>query len=163
MLLIVLKSCFLLHYVSMLLMVLFKALWMTVLLKCAIQIYMPCPVFVIRGISFHEAFSSIAPVTEQPQSIVTPKPTEESDACIGLSPSFLNKSLGSSRQFCVFHENSLLFIKWIENWIENIVKTLTRLEIMIHIWSINFVLQTSSSKEGQLYSLYHQHNCFQLC
>ena len=90
MLLIVLKSCFLLHYVSMLLMVLFKALWMTVLLKCAIQIYMPCPVFVIRGISFHEAFSSIAPVTEQPQSIVTPKPTEESDACIGLSPSFLN-------------------------------------------------------------------------
>jgi len=26
------------------------------------------------------------------------------------------KSLGSSRQFCVFHENSLLFIKWIENW-----------------------------------------------
>jgi len=39
------------------------------------------------------------------------------------------KSLGSPRQFCVFHENSLLFIKWIAKRIENIVKRLTRLDV----------------------------------
>ena len=50
------------------------------------------------------------------------------------------KSLWSPRQFHVFHE--LLFIKWVAKWIENIVKTLTRLEIIIFIWNNNFVLQT---------------------
>jgi len=67
------------------------------------------------------------------------------------------------RQFGVFHENSLLFIKWIAKCIENIVKTLTRLEIMIFIVYINVVLQTCGSKEGQFYSFSQQHNCFQLC
>ena len=38
MFLIVFKSCFLLHYVLMLLMVLCEALWIALLLKCAIQI-----------------------------------------------------------------------------------------------------------------------------
>ena len=37
---------------------------------------------------------------------------------------------------------TLLFIKWVEKWIENIVKTLTRLEMMNFIWNNNFVLQT---------------------
>jgi len=39
----------------------------------------------------------------------------------------LFKSLGSPRQVGVFHENSLLFIRWIAKWIYNLVKTLTRL------------------------------------
>jgi len=60
---------------------------------------------------------------------------------------------------CLPWKLTLLFIKWILHFIENVVKTLTRLEIMNNIWSVNFVLQTSSSKEGQLYRLYHQHNC----
>jgi len=57
---------------------------------------------------------------------------------------------------------TILFIKWFAKWIENIVKTLIRLEIRIFIWNIHFVLQTCRSKESQLYSFSQQHNCFQL-
>ena len=39
---------------------------------------------------------------------------------------------------------TLLFIKWVAKWIENIVKTLTRLQIMIFIWNNNFVLKKFS-------------------
>ena len=43
---------------------------------------------------------------------------------------------------------TLLFIKWVAKWIENIVKTLTRLEIRIFIWNNNFVLQTLLSSNN---------------
>jgi len=56
------------------------------------------------------------------------------------------KSLGSPRQFRVFHEN----------WIENIVKTLTRLEIMINIWCCRCTEKTKSRvvllDRGRLFS-----------
>jgi len=72
---------------------------------------------------------------------------------------YRSKVWGHPKMLCFPGKLTLLFIKWIEN----IVKTLTWLEIMIFIWNINFVLQTCSSKEGQLCSFSHQHNCFQLC
>jgi len=45
---------------------------------------------------------------------------------------------------------------------ENKVKTLISLEIMIFIVNINVFLQTCGSKEGQFSRFFHQHNCFQL-
>ena len=54
------------------------------------------------------------------------------------------KVWGHPDNFMFSMKTQHLFIKWVAKWIENIVKTLTRLEIMIWmiIWNNNFVLQT---------------------
>jgi len=59
------------------------------------------------------------------------------------------QKFGVTRQFHVFHENALLFIKWISKWIEHIVKTLTRFEFLGFLFEILiFIPQTCRSKKA---------------